>query len=68
MGGGVGLDELGAAKPWGGVQGPLPHARGARRLAPLSAAGIAQPRLAGLQKGAVGRAAELGPRRRPRPS
>lgn len=39
-----GSDELGAAKPWGGVQGPLPHARGAQRLAPPSAAGVASPR------------------------
>lgn len=32
--------ELGAAEPWGGVQGPLPHARGAERPAPFLAGGI----------------------------
>uniref|UniRef100_A0A8C4MML3 RASD family member 2 n=1 Tax=Equus asinus TaxID=9793 RepID=A0A8C4MML3_EQUAS len=40
-GGGAGVRLTRAPKPWGGVQGPLPHARGAERPAPPSAAGVA---------------------------
>lgn len=61
MGGGVGLGELGAAKPWGGVQGPLPHAH-----AELSAFLLFQPLaspLRGSERSPASRAGKASERR-----